>query len=104
VKQQVAQALHGLGETNKAIDIVKDLLRRMNNKKDSEKITTKVQRKTSKASKNDEGEPKSVVDSGTTGGVTSLLYGWSSCRPDSVVCCELLKHLIRDRARKHQRR
>jgi hypothetical protein len=84
VKQQLAQALHGVGEVNKAIEVVQYVIRNI-----------KMQQQTEQQEKQ---EGVVVVQASTIGGVTSLLYGWNDCKPDGDLCRELYKRLIQSRS------
>ena len=78
VQQRIAQALFGVGEVNKAIEVVRDVLRRY--KRQEAQRTAEV--------------VGGVVQAGTVGSVTSLLYGWNRCQPELAVCRELLKRFL----------
>ena len=87
VRVQVAQALRGIGENRKALEIVQDVLERV-------KIQEKKRKEMKKRRERDRNKGVVVVEASTIGGVTSLLYGWNGCKPDIDLCRELLKRLI----------
>lgn len=103
VQQHVAHALHGVGESRKAIEVIKVVLGHMTKQKeredrnDRQQLSNAKKHKGGKARKKRAGEQEEVagvVKAGTIGGVTSLLYGWNGSKPDPVVCKMLLKHFM----------
>ena len=88
VQQQIAQTLFGVGKVDRAIEVMRDVLRR-HKKQETQRIAA---------------VEVGVVQAGTIGGVTSLLYGWNRCQPEPAVCRELLKRFLIKRSKGTRRR